>query len=129
MTEAQNSRGGLQERLTRALREALRARDQVAIAALRSALAAIANAEAVDAGEPRYAVSGSRHFAGAAAGLGAAEVARKELTEPAVRDIVRAEIADREVAAGQYRQGGHAERADRLQAEIAVLAKMLEPDR
>lgn len=127
MTSEQNAQGGLPERLTQALRAALRARDQVAIAALRSALAAIANAEAVDAGEARSAVSGGRHFAGAAAGPGAAEVARKELTERAVRDIVRAEIADREVAAGQYRQGGHAERAGRLQAEIAVLEKMLEP--
>ena len=127
MTEAQNSRGGLQERLTRALREALRARDQVAIAALRSALAAIANAEAVDAGEPRPAAPGSQHVAGAAAGPGATEVARKQLTETARQDIVRAEIADREVAAGQYRQGGHAERADRLHAEIAVLEKMLAP--
>jgi len=129
VTSEQNARAGLPERLSQALRDALRARDQAAIAALRSALAAISNAEAVNAGEPRSAVSGSRHFAGAAAGLGAAEVARKELTEPAVRDMVRAEIADREVAAGQYRQGGHAERADRLQAEIAVLTKLLEPGR
>jgi uncharacterized protein len=127
VTNEQNARGALPERLSQALRDALRARDQAAVAALRSALSAIANAEAVDAGEPRAAAPGSQHVAGAAAGPGATEVARKQLTETARQDIVRAEIADREVAAGQYRQGGHAERADRLRAEIAVLEKMLAP--
>ena len=38
----------LRERLSRALPAAMKARDRVAVAALRSALAAIANAEAVD---------------------------------------------------------------------------------
>jgi uncharacterized protein len=40
--------GHLRDRLTRALPMAMKARDRVAVAALRSALAAIANAEAVD---------------------------------------------------------------------------------
>jgi uncharacterized protein YqeY len=116
---------GVQSRLSRALRDALRGRDQAAISALRSALAAIANAEAVDpAGRPA-AATGSAHFAGAAAGPGATEAARKELTETAVQDIVRAEIADRQTAIGQYRRGGHAERADRLRAEITVLEAVL----
>jgi uncharacterized protein YqeY len=116
---------GVRAQLSRALRTAMHSRDQAAVAALRSALAAIANAEAVDAGSRPAPVTGSEHFAGAAAGLGAAEVARKELTEAAVREIVRAEIADRETAAGQYRRGGHAERADRLAAEIRALEAAL----
>jgi uncharacterized protein YqeY len=119
---------GIRARLGQALRAALRSRDQAAIAALRSALAAIANAEAVDAGARPAAVTGSEHFAGAAAGLGAAEVARKELTDAAVREVVRAEIAGRAAAAGQYRRGGHAERADRLAAEITVLEAALAPE-
>jgi uncharacterized protein YqeY len=118
---------GVRSRLSRALRDALRGRDQPAISALRSALAAIANAEAVDAGQRLPAAAGSAHFAGAAAGPGAAEAARKELTETAMQDIVRAEIADRQTANGQYRQGGHAERADRLRAEITVLEAVLAP--
>jgi uncharacterized protein YqeY len=42
----------LRERLGRALPAAMKARDRVAVAALRSALAAIANAEAVDPSRP-----------------------------------------------------------------------------
>lgn len=116
---------GVRSRLSRALRDALRGRDQAAISALRSALAAIANAEAVDPGERPAAAADSAHFAGAAAGPGATEAVRKELTETAVQDIVRAEIADRQTAIGQYRHGGHADRADRLRAEITVLEAVL----
>lgn len=116
----------VQTRLSQALRAALRDRDQAATAALRSALSALANAEAVDPGEHAAKPAGSEHFAGAAAGLRAAEVPRNELTEDARLDIVRAEIADRELAASQYRQGGHAARADRMHAEIAVLTAILE---
>ena len=42
--------GDVRDRLGRALRDALKARDQVAASALRSALAAIGNAEAVPVG-------------------------------------------------------------------------------
>lgn len=123
---SQQARGpDVRARLNQALREALRGRDRAATSALRSALAAIANAEAVDASAQRAPATGSEHFAGAAAGPGAAEAARKELTETAVQDIVRAEITDRQTAIGQYQSGGHAERADRLRAEIAVLETIL----
>lgn len=118
---------GVRARLSQALRDALRSRDQATTSALRSALAAIANAEAVDASAQPAGPPGSEHFAGAATGLGAAEVARKELTEAAMRAIVRAEIADRETAVGQYLSGGHADRADRLRAEITVLEAVLGP--
>jgi len=105
----------------------MRGRDQAATAALRSALAAIANAEAVDAGEHARGAAGSEHFAGATAGLGSAEVARKVLTETEMCDIVRTEIADRQTAVRQYVDGGHGERADRLSAEIRALAAVLTP--
>ena len=117
----------MRARLSRALRDAIRGRDQAATAALRSALAAIANAEAVDAGSQPVSTVGSQHFAGAAAGLGAAEVPRRVLTEAAAEDIVRGEIADRQQAASQYARGGHAERAERLRAELAVLQAVLGP--
>ena len=127
MTSQQDGGRAVRARLSQALRDALRGRDQVATSALRSALAAIANAEAVAASPQPAPASGSEHFAGAAAGLGATEVARKELTEPAVREIVRAEIADRETAVRQYARSGHADRADRLRAEITVLQGVLTP--
>ncbi len=113
------------ERLRAALGEALSARDTVAAAALRSALAAIANAEAVPVptapvgSHPRPA--GSEHVAGAAAGLRAAEAARRHLTEADIAAIVQAEISDRCYAADQYDRLGRTERAERLRREAAVL--------
>lgn len=116
----------LRPRLDAALRASLRARDQVAIAALRTALAAIANAEAVPPGEGPGPRASSPHVAGAAAGLGAGEAARRALSEQAVTGIVRAEIAERTAAAERYEQSGHGERAARLTGEAAVLQKMLD---
>lgn len=125
MTSQQHDERAVRDRLSQALRDALRGRDQVATSALRSALAAIANAEAVAASAQPAPAQGSEHFAGAAAGLGATEAARKELTESDVREIVLAEIADRDTAVRQYARGGHADRADRLRAEITVLRGVL----
>jgi uncharacterized protein YqeY len=166
---------GLQSRLRRELAAALRARDQVAVAALRTALSALANAEAVPApaiprgsvpaagaasrnaapgspapgspapgspapGSPApgsaapgspvpgsaaagsAAPGGDPHIAGAAAGLGAAEAARRHIGEAEADRIVRAEIRERLAAAEQYARAGHADRAGRLRREAAVLA-------
>lgn len=114
----------VQRRLRRDLAAAMKARDPVAVPALRSVLAALANAEAVDASaapEP----AGSEHFAGAAAGLGAAETPRRELTDADVAAIVEAEIAERVSAAEHARRSGHARRADQLSAEAQALARYL----
>lgn len=96
-------------------------RDADAIAALRTTLAAIANAEAVPT-EPGMAPhSSSRHVAGAVEGLGAAEAPRRILSEDELRAIVVEELTEREAAAARYRGLGHAERADRLIAEADAL--------
>lgn len=63
--------------------------------------------------------------AGAVAGLGATEVARRELSEEQIRDLVRSEIDERRIAADQFTAGGQGERADMLRAEVAVLAGLL----
>ena len=107
----------IRTRLRLALTGALKSRNADAVSALRSALSAIGNAEAVDPGAPgratdpgapgRAAVSGSVHFAGAAAGLGAGEAERRLLTEADAAAIVRAEAAEREAAASQYEGSGH----------------------
>jgi hypothetical protein len=108
----------MEEALRTALRSAMRSRDPVATAALRSALSALDNATAVPpAAAP--APPGDRHVAGSAAGLGAAEAARRELTPAEAAAVLRAEIADRRAAAGQYPPGPA---ADRLRAEADVLA-------
>jgi uncharacterized protein len=110
------------------LRAALRSRDMVAAAALRSALGAIANAEAVLV-DPSVAPTTSQHVAGAAAGLGAAEAQRRGLTGAEVDQIVDAEIAERMAAAADYEGRGYAEQARRLRREARVLADIAWPGR
>jgi uncharacterized protein len=115
-------------RLRQALGEALKARDTIAASALRSALGALDNASAVPAALARpVPVRGasSPHFAGATAGLGAGEAARKVLTKDDAEAIVRAEVAERQAAAREYDQVGQPERADRLRREAGIVASAL----
>lgn len=118
----------LERTLRAALVPAMRAKDTVAVSALRSALAAIANAEAVDQtvvpDEGRTAAT-SPHVAGALVGLGAGEVARRQLSDDDVRRIVVAEVDGREVDAATLERHGAAQRADVLRAEAAVLSAVL----
>jgi uncharacterized protein YqeY len=113
-------------RLRLALRTALKGRDTAAVSALRSALSAISNAEAVDA--VPVSGDGSPHFAGAAAGLGAGEVRRRQLTEAQLSQILQAEITDRHRAAREYDQAGHPDRAARLRHEATALQSVQQPD-
>ena len=118
----------LERTLRAALVPAMRAKDTVAVAALRSALAAISNAEAVDPSaspvEVRTAAS-SEHVAGALVGLGAAEVARRQLSDDDVRRIVLDEVTSREADADTLERHGAAERAVTLRAEAEVLSTVL----
>ncbi len=106
--------------LRSALLGARRRRDEVATTALRTTVAAIANAEAVPIIDVPTATS-SRHVAGAVSGLGATEMPRRELSEADVRAIVLAELNERETAAARYRGLGRPEHADRLLAEAEAL--------
>jgi uncharacterized protein YqeY len=112
----------LHERLRGALPPALKARDRVAVAALRSALAAIDNAQAVEA-PPAPPFGGV--VAGAVTGLGAGEAPRRELSEDDIVAIVRAEVADRLAAAADYERAARFDAAARLTAEAGVLAALL----
>lgn len=125
----------IRTRLRLALTAALKARDSGTVSALRSALSAIGNAEAVDPGEPgsgRPAATGSDHFAGAVpfavpgTGPGAAEAQRRHLTEADVAAIVRAEAAEREAAASQYEHAGHAGQAVGLRHGTRALLDALD---
>lgn len=118
---------GVRQRLRAALPAAMKSRDQAAVAALRSALAAIDNAEAADAA-PAPTGPGTADFAGTVAGLGAGEVPRRVVTESDAVAVVRAEIAERLAAAAGYDAAGRPEqaaRADRLRAEAAALTTHL----
>jgi len=117
-----NQAGDVRGRLRQALGAALRDRDPVAASALRSALAAIDNAEAVPAPQAAATPAGSAHIAGGAAGLGAGEAPRRRLSASAAAAIVEAEIAERRAAAAEYEHAGHGDRAGRLRHEADILA-------
>ena len=110
----------LRERLRAALKPAMKARDLGAVSALRSALAAIDNAEAIDAGDVRAGAMEQSPV-----GLGAAEAVRRELTEGEIEAIVRREIDERRSAATEYDRLGAIDRRDRLNAEADALAALL----
>ncbi|WP_054952105.1 hypothetical protein [Flaviflexus massiliensis] len=65
--------------LSGGLKDAMKASNQDAVADLRSALSAIGNAESVPAAENSSLVAGE-HVAGASAGIGSSEVARRTLS-------------------------------------------------
>lgn len=104
---------------------AMRSRDVPAASALRSALAAIDNAEAIPVSQTSTPTT-SPHFAGAAAGLGAGEMQRRSLTGLEICEIVEAEISERRVAAAGYEGGGHSQQAGRLRREAQVLSDFIE---
>jgi uncharacterized protein len=149
--------------MRRDLTAAMKARDKPAIAALRSTLAAIDNAEAVDAaqvpaaqvppaaagqpaseeippaaaGQPaseeippagRGHPAGEGAIAGAALGVGAAEVERRALSAAETEAIVRREVAERQRAADAYERAGQAPHAERLRAEAELLDAYLAAD-
>ena len=111
--------------MRRDLTAALKARDHVAVAALRSAIAAIDNAEAVDPSRAGRKGASSEHVAGAAAGVGSTDVPRLELDGAAVNAIIRSQVEERREAADQYERLGRGGEAERLRREAALLAEYL----
>lgn len=109
-----------QRRLRAALTQAVRRRDTIAVAALRSALSAIGNAEAVPAPGPAAGTS-SPHAADARSGLAAGEAPRRPLTTAQAEQVIQAEISERRQAARGYERAGHPGRAERLRAEADAL--------
>jgi len=113
---------GLRRRLGESLKVAINARDAAAVAALRSAMSAVDNAEAVDRSQappPTKTVGDVR------LGVGSGEVARRELSEQDVVEILLSEVKEREAAAAEYERLGRAEHAGRLRAEAAALVAFL----
>ncbi|MFF1443652.1 hypothetical protein [Streptomyces sp. NPDC058295] len=101
----------------------MRARDKVAVSALRTTLAALDNAEAVPVGEVELRGSALEQ---SPVGAGATEAARRELSEQSVLAVVRAEADERLDAAARLTAPAHADRAALLRAEAAVLLRFLE---
>jgi len=113
---------GIEEKLRTALNQAMRDRADVA-SALRSALGAIANAQAVE--DPQTAPAPSAHVAGAVAGLGAAEVERAALGEQDRRALVAAEAQELAALAARLREHGRFAQAESAERGAAVLLDLL----
>jgi uncharacterized protein YqeY len=95
------------------LARAMKARDRPTVTVLRTALAAITNAEAPardDRGPAPPPVYGRLE-----------QHPRLLLTEADVEQIIRKEIAERETAIGQYVEGGRPFEAESLRVEVAIL--------
>ncbi|WP_078326605.1 GatB/YqeY domain-containing protein [Mycobacteroides salmoniphilum] len=105
------------------LTAAMKARNGPAVSALRTAIAAIDNAESVD--HTAQKTLDNTHIAGATRGLGSAEVARRVLSPADVRAILRAQIDDRATEAERYDTLGQAQAAARLREEAGVIAGYL----
>jgi uncharacterized protein len=106
--------------MRRGLTSALKARDADALTALRTALAAIDNAQAVPAAEPDM-TAGSAHIAGAGSGPGSTEAARRRLGGGELRDILRDQIAEYAREADRYDALGRADAAERLRRQARAL--------
>jgi uncharacterized protein YqeY len=144
--------GDIRARMRRGLVAAMKARDQQAVAALRSTLARIDNAEAVDADafDPEeedaelldadrlddeavaaapapYRGAGHPAVAGSVLGVGAAEVDRRVLTPEEMAAIVRDDVEEREVAADVLERVGRPDQAERLRAQAKLLTTYLAP--
>jgi uncharacterized protein len=116
----------LRAALRRGLVRAMRARDTDAVAALRTAVAALDNAQAVPVTEPDPARGGA-HVAAARTGLGAAEVPRRSLGPAAADAVLRALVGEQADAAAALEALGRAEAAGRLRGQASLLSGYLRP--
>jgi uncharacterized protein YqeY len=126
-TAAEALRAALRHGLT----TALKARDTDAMAALRTAIAAIDNAQAVPAAalNPLAALNppaASAHVAAARRGVGSTEAARRQLSGSELRDILRDQIAEHDREADRYDALGQADAAQRLRRQARTLRAYLQ---
>ncbi len=114
----------LYERLRADLRAAMKAGHAEAVSALRTLIAALDNAGAVAAPSEQVEPQGE-HVAGAASGVGATEVPRRELTSTAILDIIGEQVRERLEQAEAYEAVGEHAAASRLGREAEVLHRYL----
>jgi uncharacterized protein YqeY len=122
-TDAETLRAALRRGLT----TALKARESDAVAALRTAIAAIDNAEAVAGPDVSVPVTNAR-IAGARTGVGSTEAVRRQLDGSQLRAILRDQIVEHTREADRYDALGQAEAAQRLRRQAGVLAPYLPPE-
>jgi uncharacterized protein YqeY len=108
-------------RLRAALADAMTTRDRAATAVFRSAMSAIANAEAVELGDERPVGRGVT----SAAGVGRTEAARRSLTSAEEIEIVNREVRDR-LDAAELLATTRPDAARRLRTDAGLLQGLLE---
>lgn len=124
----------LRSQLRSGLVAAMKQRDGSAVSALRSAIAALDNAEAIDQSDmidpvdpDRWAPVGHRGdvssdlIAGATAGVGSTEMPRRSLNVAEVRAILQSEVTDRINAARHYTTRGRHDLAEELRSQADIL--------
>lgn len=102
----------LRQRVNGDLLLAMKAKDPIAISALRSLLAALDNATAVPASAVTAPVFGHN-----------GDVPRKVLSDTDCQNIISAEVGARSVAVEEYSRLGREDDAARLRAEQAVVER------
>lgn len=105
----------IRERLKDDLPNAIKLRDSAAVTAIRTMLAAIDNAEAVDPRGLSTPVYGRTN-----------DVPRKLLTAQDIQDIVQHEAVARQSAIVKYQQLGSHDAASQLRAELDVINRYLD---
>jgi uncharacterized protein YqeY len=104
----------MRDRMRADLTRAMKSRDLNRVRALRSALAAIENAEAVDGPGHSEMI------------IGYGDVARRALGKDDLLDLIGAEIQEREASVDEYLRLGLSDRAGTLQREIDILREYLD---
>lgn len=112
--------GSVRAELSSALVSAMKRRDKAAAATYRTAIAAIDNAGAIPLGEGNRAGA----IEDSPVGVGAAEAARRDLTDADMVRIVRAEI-DEARAAADLLEGRDEDGATRLRTDARLLDELL----
>ena len=124
MTGQLSDAEALRAALRRDLTAAMKAREPEAVAVLRTAIAAIDNAEAIAAPGTAPGAT-SPYIAGARAGLGAAEAARRQLTRDELQTILRDQVTEYTREADRYAGHGQDTAAQRLRNQASLLARYL----
>ncbi|MBR8743923.1 hypothetical protein [Nocardiopsis sp. MG754419] len=102
------------------LTTAMKARRRDSVAALRTTIAALDNAEAVPVRGAPAETTGA-HIAGAEHGVGSTEARRRALTLDEALSLLRAQIEERTSEADRYASLGAREDAERLRREADAL--------
>ena len=110
--------GGIRGVLRRHLRERMVARDRPAVQAIRSAVAAIENAEA----QPTDGSSATEQLLGAST---SADVARRVVSDEEARAVVVAEIDELDAAARHHRSIGRSDSAVTIEGQADLLRQIL----